>query len=529
MPTPDARLTPRPVIRPQAGRRHTIQDAATTPGPPPPTMDALFGAMWPEPDLPGRPRLLALAAGVGILAAAILPYRENGVGSTLVLVAMAGAILGPARRRTVTTHVCAVLLLGLGLIPMLRASAWLVPLVLLSGGVVLVVAVTPARSVSALIGEALAWPLSGLRGLPWLGRSLRVGGSRRTWWTAARTVVLSALAGGVFLALFASADAVLGSWVSALMPDLSLSGFVFRAFVFGFVFGVTLAGIYLALNPIPDPALTLPPGRPTRASWEWLVPVGLVIAAYVLFIAAQATAWLAGHDYVQRTTGLTYADYVHQGFGQLTVASLLTLVIVAIAARKSRRTEPGDLRTRRLVLGTLCALTLVVVASALYRMHLYQQAYGYTTQRLVVDLFELWVGLVVALVMVGGLTRDGRWVPRVAALTGAAMILGLGLLDPDAWVANRNIDRYLAADGHPLDTQYLSTLSADATPIVIRRLPATARDCALTYPEWSDVRADDALGWNLGRARARAALAGVTIDHSGTTCDAFADGGARPS
>ena len=29
-------------------------------------------------------------------------------------------------------------------------------------------------------------------------------------------------------------------------------------------------------------------------------------------------------------TGLTYADYVHQGFGQLTVATALTLAIIAL-------------------------------------------------------------------------------------------------------------------------------------------------------------------------------------------------------
>ena len=44
----------------------------------------------------------------------------------------------------------------------------------------------------------------------------------------------------------------------------------------------------------------------------------LVDAVFVLFLVAQATAVFGGHDYVEDTTGLTYADYVHQGFGQLT-------------------------------------------------------------------------------------------------------------------------------------------------------------------------------------------------------------------
>ena len=50
----------------------------------------------------------------------------------------------------------------------------------------------------------------------------------------------------------------------------------------------------------------------------------------------------------------------------------------------------------------LCALTLVVVASALYRMHVYQDAYGFTRLRLLVDVFEGWLGVLVLATMVGG-------------------------------------------------------------------------------------------------------------------------------
>lgn len=495
--------------------RHTAQDGATSSAPP--AMDALFGALWPERDGRGRPRLVGLALGIAALAAVILPYRRNGIGTTLVLLVAAAAILVAAPKRTAWTYACLVIGTGLALIPMLRAATWLIPLVLLCGAVVLVVAVTPARSVLALIAESIAWPLAGLRGLPWLGRSLRTRGDRRIWWSVARTIVVSGVASGVFLALFASADAVLRAWMDSLLPNLSMNGFVFRSFVFGAVFGVTLSGIYLALNPIPDDATTLPPRRPTRSRWEWLIPVGLVIAAYVLFIAAEATAWLGGHDYVHRTTGMTYAAYSHQGFGQLLVASMLTLLVVAIAARKSGSREAAEVRIRRLVLGTLCALTLVVVASALYRMHLYQQAYGYTTLRLLADLIEVWVGLVVVLVMVAGLTRDGRWLPRAAALSGAGMVLALGLLNPDAWIANRNIDRYEHVAGHRLDTVYLSTLSDDATEAIVTRLPTRLRDCALGSTR-AHGRVDDPLEWNLGRHRAAEALAGVEVDPSGGHC-----------
>ena len=125
--------------------------------------------------------------------------------------------------------------------------------------------------------------------------------------------------------------------------------------------------------------------------------------------------FFGGHDYLERTTGLTYAEYVHQGFGQLTVATALTLLVVWAAARKAPRETSADVMWVRASLGLLCALTLVVVASALYRMHVYQEAYGFTELRLLVDVFEGWLGLLVVAVMVAGITLRGAWLPRAAA------------------------------------------------------------------------------------------------------------------
>ena len=50
-----------------------------------------------------------------------------------------------------------------------------------------------------MVLAAIAWPFSGLRGLPWLGRTLRAfGGGQRTV-AVARTAVVSVLAVLVFL------------------------------------------------------------------------------------------------------------------------------------------------------------------------------------------------------------------------------------------------------------------------------------------------------------------------------------------
>lgn len=83
-------------------------------------------------------------------------------------------------------------------------------------------------------------------------------------------------------------------------------------------------------------------------------------------------------------------------------------------------------------------------------------------------------------------------------------------LNPDAWIAERNIDRYETTTGR-LDLEYLSGLSADAVPVLLR-LPAPLRDCALARQVERLRGTDDP--WfdpNQARDRARELLARTQI------------------
>jgi hypothetical protein len=400
-------------------------------------------------------------------------------------------------RRSPFTLACS----GLGVLLagtlLLRDAEWIVFLCVLAAAAVFVIGLVDGRSLVGFVLAGIAWPLAAIRGLPWLGRSLRpVAGLGRSV-AAVRTVLLSLLGVVVFGLLFASADALFAEWTDAVVPDLDIESFVLRAFITAFVTGVVLAAAYVAVNPPRvDPAGG--PARPVAQRYEWLVPVLLVDAVFLVFIGAQATVFFGGHGYLERTTGLTYADYVNQGFGQLTVATALTLLVVWAAARKAPRETSADLLWMRGSLGLLCLLTLVVVASALYRMHVYQEAYGFTQLRLLVDVFEGWLGLLVLGVMLAGVTLRAAWLPRAALLTGTAALLGLALINPDAWIAERNLDRY--EETGKVDWSYLQGLSDDAVP-ALADLPDDVVECAL-MGHGAGEDTDDWLEWNLGRHRA---------------------------
>ena len=422
----------------------------------------------------------------------------------------AGALmwLVARNRRHPWTVACALVAGLLATTAMLRDAGGVVVLCVLVGVVVAACGMTLARTLIAIPASVAAWPLSALRGLPLLGRTISATSRVPMLWPVLRTAGLSLVALALFGGLFASGDAVFGTWADAVIPDLGWDLIVLRTFVLVLVAGIVLTGAYLALNPPAVADLALPGSRRAVRAWEWGVPVGLVVALFAGFLAAQATAMWGGHEYLQRMTGLTYAEYVHQGFAQLTAATFLTLVVVAITMRVAARETRRDRALVRVLLGSLCLLTMAVVASALYRMALYQEAYGYTVLRLFVDGFELWLGLVIVLLLLAGIRLSGGWLARAVLASAAAFALVFAAMSPDAWVAERNLDRFEA--GRSLDTLYLATLSADATPVLVERLPDEVARCMFGLRDIGGLR-DDLLRWNLGRSRARAALEGSGV------------------
>lgn len=477
-------------------------------------MDMLFGRFWPESGVPGNVRAVLYCLGVGLLAGIVMPFRDNGIGTLTVLLAAGGVIVGFSfNRGSLFTRACAVLCVLLASTVALRDAEWIVFLCVLAGGAVCVAGIVNGRTLPAFVLAGMALPLAALRGLPWLGRSLQAVSGLGKRAAALRTIVWSLLGVIVFGLLFASADAVFAEWAGAIVPDLEFDTFVLRAFITVAVGGVVLAATYLALNP-PRVEPRTGTTRSVAHRYEWLAPVLLVDAVFLVFLAAQATVIFGGHDYLERTTGLTYAEYVHQGFGQLTVATALTLLVVWAAARKAPRTTSADLAWLRGSLGLLCVLTLVVVVSALYRMHVYQEAYGFTRLRLLVDVFEGWLGLLVIGVIAAGVTLRAAWLPRAALLSGAGLLFLMAAVNPDAWVAQHNVDRYEATG--KVDWSYLQSLSADAVP-VLAKLPDTVVECALKGHEPGD---DDWLEWNFGRQRAEPLMRSqlTTWQYDPTTC-----------
>ncbi len=497
--TPPAAEPAEPSITPTTTTADTkaadTKAAETTPS----ILDDVFGTYWPDSGVVGRFGLFIGAVVAGLLGGLLIPDRNAGLGTVVVLLAAGGVVMVAGKeRRGWFPILCYVLFALLSAVAVVRDAEWIVALCLLTAVAVLLCASTRAKTLLGIMLTGISWPLAGLRGLPWLGRTLTSVSGKGHGAAVARTTVLSLLGLVIFGLLFTTADAVLGSWVDQFVPDVRPDTFAARIFMTVFVFGVVLAAAYLAVNP-PRIDRDERTSQPVANRYEWLAPVGVVVAVFAAFLVAQATAVFGGEDYLRKTTGLTYAEYVHQGFGQLTVATALTLLVIWAAARKAPVETAADRLWLRVALGLLAAEALVVVGSALYRMHLYQEAYGFTQLRMLVDVFEAWLGVLVIAGLVAAVTGTaiggGLWLGRFALVSGAVALLGIAAINPDAWIAQHNVSRY--EETGKIDTDFLRGLSDDAVP-ALQKLPADLRSCVLG----PDDREGDWLEWNLGRHRA---------------------------
>jgi hypothetical protein len=286
---------------------------------------------------------------------------------------------------------------------------------------------------------------------------------RSSIWPLLRGLLFSIPVLLILVPLLASADSVfadhlllLGRWFN---PE-QIFDTIWRLNRAGFVTWITLGGLTFAL--------TVRPFAPKSQS-EDARPLGFIEAMTVLssvalvfgsFLSIQITYLFGGSARVLSVPGMTFAEYARRGFAELVLVSLLTLILILGLSALTRRTGQQTIGFSALA-SAIVAETLVLLCSACSRMATYEAAYGATQTRIQVDVFILWLGVALLWLVLTLWSRP--WAPRFAIgglICGLGYVASLNLLNPDALVAKRNIQRW--QDTGNLDVNALCGLSHDA-------------------------------------------------------------------
>jgi hypothetical protein len=351
---------------------------------------------------------------------------------------------------------------------------------------------------------------------PLLGRDVRweelpSGGALRHVRAAGAGALLAFPLLLVFGALFASADAVFRNVVMGVL-DIDVAALrSLMSHTLLITLGTALAGGYLwgaLVRTAPRPT-----GEEDRGFSLGIVPVGTALGLldllFLVFVVIQLRYFFGGAELVQRATDLTYAEYARRGFFELVTASALVLPLLLGADWAIRREPRERLRAFRHLAGLLLALLAVVMASALERMRLYVDAFGLSEIRLYSTAFMVYLAGVFAWFAWTALRGQPRRFAFGALVQGFAVLAGLHLLNPDAFIVRTNLAR--SPVHRPFDAKYAASLSADAVPVLLAALPRLdareqCRAADRLLRRWLPDTGGDWRTWNLARARARRAV-----------------------
>lgn len=270
---------------------------------------------------------------------------------------------------------------------------------------------------------------------------------------------------------------------------------------------------------------------------ETFVLLGSINLLFAAFAIAQLVATTDAGAATLAEQGLSYKDYARQGFFQLLWVAGITLVVL-LSVRAMTITWSRQAKSFQGLGLVSVALTLVIVAVAFIRLQLYIGDDGLTPLRFYSAVFSLWVGLAFVLVALRllNIRADQAWTMPALFGSGLAVLFVLNLINPEAVIANNNLDRddrsmlwhmeKLTGDGQAVLADGLNRLSPELRDEVETKLcrigtapgnrtregfevefgdDAGDADAVLRAPR-VDARDGGWLSWNLGQRSAESEL-----------------------
>lgn len=253
-----------------------------------------------------------------------------------------------------------------------------------------------------------------------------------------------------------------------------LPEYLFRLFYI-LVLAYTFIGIFLQAV-LPQKTTERP--DPKRAwinpflGWtETAIVLGSINLLFAVFVTIQFRYLFGGTNNINELN-YTYAEYARRGFGELVTVAILSLLIYLCLAAVTRAKNQGQQRGFSILSTLLMLLVLVMLASSLQRLLLYEAAYGFTRLRTYTHVFIFCLAaLLIATIILELTGNHGRF--GLALLVFCfSFAIALGVMNVDGFIAHQNIQRTLHPDSQSarlaLDGNYLTELSNDAVPVMVQ-------------------------------------------------------------
>lgn len=280
----------------------------------------------------------------------------------------------------------------------------------------------------------------------------------------------------VFFLLFASADLVFHRALSQIINFGVGPYLVFRTGLVLFAMSA-FTGAYSYIFRKAEPGLSFPPAAPFERKpgsfghIESSILLGSVNALFFTFILVQITYLFGGLANISEQ-GFTYAEYARKGFFELVAVAVIALAMLLLIEKFIAQKESGHSLLFKVLSSVFILQVMVILASSLTRMSLYEHTYGFTELRLFVHVFIFFIAAVyVALTYKIHIDDRGNIFTFKVFLLIVAFLAFMNALNPDSFVARQNMQRF--RETGRIDAGYLGRLSDDSLAVTISLLENT--------------------------------------------------------
>ncbi len=279
----------------------------------------------------------------------------------------------------------------------------------------------------------------------------------------------------VVVMLLSNADAVFNhylGWLPELLGRVKLGEALVRTIIVLLAALISFAYIYsFRAHGKEKEGAGRPPAGPPQLK-KWLDPLTvstflIVLNLVYVFFALIQFSYLFGGGRLALPAGFTYAEYARQGFFELIAVTVINFSVFTFVINLAANDKRALFNVVRFLLTLLSVSTLIMLASAFFRLSLYEEAYGFTYARVTAHAFMVYLFIL----FLAALYRI--WQERVSLLkifiaVTAVAYLSFNFFGIDRFTAAANIDRYF--DTGKIDVFYLTHLSDDAVPQLTRLL-----------------------------------------------------------
>lgn len=179
---------------------------------------------------------------------------------------------------------------------------------------------------------------------------------------------------------------------------------------------------------------------------------------YLLFSIVQISYLYGGSQKVIES-GYTYAEYARRGFFELVLVALINFTILISSIKFTKVDGQRTASTLKATYSLLIVFTFNMITSAFYKMNLYEKAFGYTILRILVQIFIVYLGILLVILLFKVWRKSFKPL-RIALIVSMVFYMAINFMNIDKVIAKNNIDRYIETGD--IDMYYMIGLSYDS-------------------------------------------------------------------